>query len=185
MILRLWIGLMWLVIGIGSGFGLFYRLILLIKLQTIPPPRVSYGEDWPCWHLENNQKFSLKLAYASSYSALGCDDRIWIFRVLLAVLCYNLLGLMRVPNRVEVETDNSEVHVIFSGKSMVFHGNSVVQVVHSLLTFDSVVRVSLVNRDHNRVTDALTKLSRGQLISETLYAAPPSSVHEGSFVDTD
>ncbi|KAL4341856.1 hypothetical protein GQ457_08G018880 [Hibiscus cannabinus] len=79
---------------------------------------------------------------------------------------------------VEIEIDNSEVHAIFLGKSIAFHGNSVVQVVHSLIALDWIVRFSLVRRDHNKVTDALAELSRGQPISETLYAAPPASVHE-------
>ncbi|KAK8677680.1 hypothetical protein V6N13_143205 [Hibiscus sabdariffa] len=45
------------------------------QMATIPLPRDSYGEDRPCWRLENNQKFWLKSAYASSHSTLGCDNR--------------------------------------------------------------------------------------------------------------
>ncbi|KAK8548742.1 hypothetical protein V6N12_061648 [Hibiscus sabdariffa] len=92
---------------------------------------------------------------------------------LMAIGVWVFLGVW-----VEIETGNSEVHAIFSGKSMAFHGNSVVQVVHSLIALDWVVRFSIVSRDHNRVADVLAKLSRGQPVSETLYAAPPSSVHE-------
>ncbi|KAL4290587.1 hypothetical protein GQ457_14G001500 [Hibiscus cannabinus] len=345
------------------------------QIAAIPPPRVSYGEDRPCWRLENNQKFSLRSAYASSYSVLGCDDRfdwllIWKMKiphrtrvflwlalhgklltnlerkrrhlvkddkcpfcshevesldhvlrhctfavnvwnkvipqrdlvvfnsmdlddwfcsnlsqqvmvawakdgwstkfVVVCLLLWNRINkrvfdgsffehetilqecdrwlkdldlsgpvgramlqshrfnachqsgwarpalgwvkgnadgvvdlhsgsLGRCPvlmaelwavhdmlkhawnlgfRHVEIEIDNSEVHAIFSGKSMAFHGNSVVQVVHSLIALDWVVRFSLIRRDHNRVADALAKLSRGQPVSETLYAAPPASVHE-------
>ncbi|KAL4376861.1 hypothetical protein GQ457_02G014130 [Hibiscus cannabinus] len=312
------------------------------QIAAIPPPRVSYGEDRPCWRLENNQKFSLQSAYASSYSVLGCDDRfdwllilkmkipqrtrVFLWLALHGKLLTNLERKRRhlveddkchfcshevesldhvlrhctfvvnvwnkvIPQRdlavfnsmdlddwfrsnlsqqvmvawakdgwstkfavdldlsgpvgramlqshgfnachqsgwvrptlgwvkgnadgavdlhygsfgrcpvlmaglwavhdmlkhawslgfrqVEIEIDNSEVHAIFSGKSMAFHENSVVQVVYSLIALDWVVRFSLVRRDHDRVADALAKLRRGQPVSETLYATPPASVHE-------
>ncbi|KAK8580071.1 hypothetical protein V6N12_070357 [Hibiscus sabdariffa] len=269
-------------------------------MATIPLPRDSYGEDRPCWRLENNQKFWLKSAYASSHSTLGCDNsheveslehvlrhytfaanvekndpttgfgcvqlnglgRLlslqfiathngpvgcdmlqspgfslrhqsgWLRRFLGwvkgntdgvvdlhsdfascgGVLRYSngdwCMGFSRSLGRcsvlmaeiwavhdmlkhawslgyrqVEVETDNSKVYAIVSGKSMALHGNSVVQAVQSLFALDWDIHFSLVNRDHNRVTDALARLSRGQLISETLYTAPPPSVRELITVD--
>ncbi|KAK8477843.1 hypothetical protein V6N11_035703 [Hibiscus sabdariffa] len=50
--------------------------------------------------------------------------------------------------------------------------------VYSLLALDWDIRFSLVNKDHNRVADALAKLSPEQPISETLYAAQPPRVRE-------
>ncbi|KAK8531780.1 hypothetical protein V6N12_053243 [Hibiscus sabdariffa] len=192
------------------------------QIAAIPPPRDSYGEDRLCWRLENNQKFSIKSAYASSHPTSGYDDtfdwsliwrlkipqQVWIFlwlvlhNKLLKASGYAMLqppgfsvghesgwlrpekgwvkgnidgvvdlhtnsascgGVLRDSNddwcmgfyrslgrcfvimaemwvvhdmlkqvwslryqRVEVETDNSEVHEIISSKSMTLHGNSVV-----------------------------------------------------------
>ncbi|KAK9045185.1 hypothetical protein V6N11_059074 [Hibiscus sabdariffa] len=245
------------------------------RIAAIPPPRDSYGDDRSCWRLENNQKFSVKSAYASSHSTLGCDDRnkrifesTYFERETILQECDRWLkdldlsgsvgcamlqppgisvghqsdwlrpilgwvkgntdgvvdmhsdyescgGVLRDSNgdwcmgfsrslsrcsvlmaemwavhdmlkhawslgyrRVEVETDISEVHAIASGESMALHGNSVVQAVHSLLALDWDVRFSLVNRNHNRVMDALVRLSHEQPISETLYASPPPGVRE-------
>ncbi|KAK8599957.1 hypothetical protein V6N12_049823 [Hibiscus sabdariffa] len=155
---------------------------VLLHLTAIPTPNASLGVDVPYWRWDNKQKFTTKFAY--EFLHIPCDPKsnLWrlIWRLPVPQIVHTFMCLA-VHGKILTNHECLRRHLAIFDTCSLFHDGieDVVHVFRDCVRVRSIwaqVKIHKIDRDNNRMADALAGASRGSPIDEAFYTASPSFV---------